>query len=150
MYSKAKISHQYDDIISLPHHQSTVRPRMTRANRAAQFAPFAALTGYEAAILETARLTDVRIELDESRKVLLDEKLQFLSTHLHDQPEVTITFFEPDEKKDGGAYRIAAGRLRKVDEYARKILLGDGTGISIDQIFEIESPLFESSGMFGI
>ena len=70
--------------------------------------------------------------------------------HLHDQPEVTITFFEPDEKKDGGAYRIAAGRLRKVDEYARKILLGDGTGISIDQIFEIESPLFESSGMFGI
>lgn len=97
-----------------------------------------------------ARLTDVRIELDESRKVLLDEKLQFLSTHLHDQPEVTITFFEPDEKKDGGAYRIAAGRLRKVDDYARKILLGDGTGISIDQIFEIESPLFESSGMFGI
>ena len=70
--------------------------------------------------------------------------------HLHDQPEVTITFFEPDEKKDGGAYRIATGRLRKVDEYARKILLGDGTGISIDQIFEIESPLFESSGMFGI
>ena len=150
MYSKAKISHQYDDIIGLPHHQSQVRPRMSRTSRAAQFAPFAALTGYEAAILETARLTDVRIELDESRKVLLDEKLQFLSTHLHDQPEVTITFFEADEKKDGGAYCVATGRLCEVDEYACKILLGDGTGISIDQIFEIESPLFESSGMFGI
>ena len=92
----------------------------------------------------------MRIELDESRKVLLDEKLQFLSTHLHDRPEVTVTFFEPDEIKDGGAYRVAAGRLRKVDDYARKILLGDGTDISIDQIFEIESPLFELSGMFGI
>lgn len=122
---------------------------MSRTSRAAQFAPFAALTGYEAAILETARLTDVRIELDESRKVLLDEELQILSVHLYDRPEVTVTFFEPDEKKDGGAYRVAAGRLRKVDEYARKILLGDGTVISIDQIFEIESSLFESPGMFG-
>ena len=96
---------------------------MTRTSRAAQFAPFAALTGYEAAILETARLTDVRIELDESRKVLLDEKLQFLSTHLHDQPEVTITFFEPDEKKDGGAYRTVTGAVQGIAD--QRIVVGE-------------------------
>lgn len=150
LYFKEKTSHLYDDIIELPHHQSKVRPRMSRTNRAAQFAPFAALTGYEAAILEIGRLTDARIELDENRQVLLDEKLQLLSTHLRDHPEVTITFFEPDKKKDGGAYCLAAGRIRKVDEYSRKILLSDGTVIPIDQIIEVESPLFERLGGFGV
>lgn len=123
---------------------------MSRTNRAAQFAPFAALTGYDAAILEMGRLTDSRIELDENRQVLLDEKLQLLSAHLRDHPEATITFFEPDKKKDGGAYRLAAGRIRKVDEYSRRIILSDGTVIPIDQIIEVESPLFERLGGFGV
>ena len=119
---------------------------MSRTNRAAQFAPFAALTGYEAAILEMGRLTDTRIELDENRQVLLDEKLQILFAHLRDHPKVAITFFEPDKKKNGGAYHMAAGTIRKIDEYSRKILLSDGSVISIDQIFEVESPLFERFG----
>ena len=96
--------------------------------------------------METGRLTDTRIELDENRQALLGEKLQVLSAHLRERPDVTITFFEPDKKKDGGAYRMAAGTIRKIDEYSRKILLSDGSVISIDQIFEVESPLFERFG----
>lgn len=96
------------------------------------------------------RLTDARIELDENRQVLLDEKFQALSAHLRDQPEVTITFFEPDKKKAGGVYRIAAGTIRKMDEYSRKILFSDGTVIPIDQIIEVESPLFEFLGGFDV
>ena len=150
LYAKEKTSHQYDDIIELPHHQSTVRPRMSRTNRAAQFAPFAALTGYEAAIMEMGRQTDARIDLDENRQVLLDEKLQALSAHLGDQPAATITFFEPDKKKAGGVYRIATGTIRKMDEYSRQILFSDGTVIPIDQIIEVESPLFEFLGGFDV
>lgn len=142
MYPDNKITNRYDDIIDLPHHQSDTRPRMSRINRAAQFAPFAALTGYEAAILETGRLTDTRTELDESRKAVLSEKLRLLMLHLHDKPEVTITYFEPDQKKSGGAYLSATGYIRKVDEYSRTVLLEGGASIPIDQIFGIDSPLF--------
>lgn len=142
MYSGGKITTRYDDIIDLPHHQSATRPRMSRINRAAQFAPFAALTGYEAAIQETGRLTDMRIELDESRKAVLNEKLRLLMLHLHDKPEVTITYFEPDLKKSGGAYLSVTGHVRKVDEYSRTVSLEDGTSVLIDQIFGIDSPLF--------
>lgn len=142
MYPDSKITNRYDDIIDLPHHQSDTRPRMSRINRAAQFAPFAALTGYEAAILETGRLTDTRTELDESRKAALSEKLRLLMLHLHDKPEVTITYFEPDQKKSGGAYLGATGYIRKVDEYSRTVLLEGGPSIPIDQIFAIDSPLF--------
>ena len=142
MYSGGKITTRYDDIIDLPHHQSATRPRMSRINRAAQFAPFAALTGYEAAIQETGRLTDMRIELDESRKAVLNEKLRLLMLHLHDKPEVTITYFEPDLKKSGGAYLSVTGHVRKVDKYSRTVSLEDGTSVLIDQIFGIDSPLF--------
>ena len=143
MYSDSKITTRYDDIIDLPRHQSVTRPRMSRINRAAQFAPFAALTGYEAAIQETGRLTDMHIELDESRKAILSEKILLLALHLYDQPEVTITFFEPDKKKSGGAYLSVTGRVSKIDEYSRTIFLEQGTSIPIDQIFEVESPMFE-------
>lgn len=142
MYSDTKITTRYDDIIDLPHHQSATRPRMSRINRAAQFAPFAALTGYEAAILETGRLTDMRIELDESRKSILNERLRLLILHLRDKPEVTITYFEPDLKKSGGAYLSVTGHIRKVDEYSHTVSLEDGTAVLIDQIFELDSPLF--------
>ena len=142
MYSGGKITTRYDDIIDLPHHQSATRPRMSRINRAAQFAPFAALTGYEAAIQETGRLTDLHIELDESRKAVLSERLRLLILHLRDKPEVTITYFEPDLKKSGGAYLSVTGYVRKVDEYSRTVSLEDGTSVLIDQIFGIDSPLF--------
>lgn len=142
MYSDGKITTRYDDIIDLPHHQSATRPRMSRINRAAQFAPFAALTGYEAAIQEMGRLTDLHIELDESRKAVLNERLRLLMLHLRDKPEVTITYFEPDLKKSGGAYLSVTGYVRKVDEYSRTVSLEDGTSVLIDQIFGIDSPLF--------
>ena len=142
MYSDGKITTRYDDIIDLPHHQSATRPRMSRINRAAQFAPFAALTGYEAAIQEMGRLTDLHLELDESRKAVLNERLRLLMLHLRDKPEVTITYFEPDLKKSGGAYLSVTGYVRKVDEYSRTVSLEDGTSVLIDQIFGIDSPLF--------
>ena len=93
------LTHRYDDIIDLPHRQSPTRPRMSRLSRAAQFAPFAALTGHDAAILETGRLTDAFTELDESRKAELDDKLRYIRENLHEKPEVVITYFRPDGKK---------------------------------------------------
>ena len=136
-----RLNRSYDDIIHLPRPVSPRRKPMSALARAAQFAPFAALTGYEAAILETGRLTDMRIELDESRKAVLNEKLRLLMLHLRDKPEVTITYFEPDLKKSGGAYLSVTGYVRKVDEYSRTVSLEDGTAVLIDQIFGIDSPL---------
>ena len=100
---------KYDDIIHLPHHVSATRPRMPMLDRAAQFSPFVALTGYEAAVRETARLTDQRVELDESAKAELDRKLRLLLS-LPGQPEASITYFRPDERKEGGAYETVTGR----------------------------------------
>lgn len=146
MHSTTKTTHRYDDIIDLPHHQSRTRPRMSRMNRAAQFAPFAALTGFDAAIIETGRLTDVRIELDESRKAALNEKLHLLILHLHDRPEVTITFFVPDKKKSGGAYLSVTGIIKRIDAYASIVIMEDSTIVPVGQIFEIESTLFAHLG----
>ena len=94
---------QYDDIINLPHHVSKTRPQMSMVDRAAQFSPFAALTGYDAAIKETGRLTDEKVNLSEEEKEALDRKQQILMEWLGDHPALTITFFVPDEKKSGGA-----------------------------------------------
>lgn len=95
-------THKYDDIINMLHHISSKRPRMAMIDRAAQFSPFAALTGYDATVKETARLTDSRIELDDYEKLALDERLQLIQEHLREKPEVEITFFQPDERKSGG------------------------------------------------
>lgn len=133
------MNHSYDDIIHLPHHVSNTRPRMPIANRAAQFAPFAALSGYDAAVKETARLTDRQIELGESELAILDRKLQVLAGHLAEQPEVAITYFQPDEKKAGGAYVIATGRVKKVDDFEGVIVLTSGERILFERILEIES-----------
>ena len=126
--------HEYDDILALPHHVSQTHPRMSAENRAAQFAPFAALTGYGAAVKETARLTDKRLELDNDQKLLLSDKVQFIQENIKACPEVAITFFQPDEKKDGGAYVTVSGLVKKVDGYERKIVLVDGTRIPIDEV----------------
>lgn len=131
----------YDDIIDLPHPTSTKHPRMPLADRAAQFSPFAALTGHDAAIRETARLTDRRVELDEDEKETLDRKLSVLADRLAERPVVVITYFEPDEKKAGGSYEETVGPVRKIDDFKRTVVLEDGHSISIDEIYEIESDL---------
>ena len=132
---------KYDDIINLPHHTSPKRPRMSMIDRAAQFSPFAALTGYDAAVKETARLTDQRMELDEYEKIALDERLQIIQDHLSEMPEVTITFFQPDDRKAGGAYLSVTGNIKKIDAYEKCIVMMDKQKIPIEEIFGIESEL---------
>lgn len=133
---------RYDDIINLPHHVSNKHPHMAPIDRAAQFSPFAALTGHDEAIKETARLTDERMELDENRKELLDARLQLLREHLGEKPTVTFTFFEPDERKSGGAYVTVTGSVKKIEEYENKIILEEGAAIFIDDIYAVEGELF--------
>ena len=129
--------HRYDDIIELPHHVSRKHPQMPLMDRAAQFAPFAALTGHEAAIKETARLTEEEIELNEDSKALLDLRLQELLEHLAEQPTVTVTYFCPDERKAGGAYETVTGRVKKVDGYAGELVFTDGRRIGLGTIIEL-------------
>lgn len=133
---------KYDDIINLPHHTSSKRPRMSMIDRAAQFSPFAALTGYDAAVKETARLTDQCIELDEYSKAALDERLRLVQEHLKEYPEVTITYFQPDERKDGGAYLSVIGSIKKIDTYEKCVVMMDKQKIPIDEIFGIDGDLF--------
>lgn len=130
--------HPYDDIIHLPHHISSRHIPMSIMDRAAQFSPFAALTGYDAVIQETGRLTDSCVELDEGGKALVDEKLRQIAHNIDSQPEVTVTWFRPDERKAGGAYVSTTGRVKKIDMYTRSLLLTDGICISIRQILNIE------------
>lgn len=139
-------NHKYDDIIDLPHHVSATRPRMSMIDRAAQFSPFAALTGYDAAIKETGRLTDRRIELSEDERIVLDRKQQILLDHIGDRPEVSITYFVPDERKDGGAYVTVTGKVKRIDEFERCITLADGIKIPLDEVLDMTSELFGSIG----
>lgn len=136
---------KYDDIINLPHPTSQKRPRMSVQDRAAQFSPFAALTGYDAAIRETARLTEERIELNEYEQAVLDQRITLLQEHLKDLPEVTITYFQPDERKEGGKYRSLTGVVKKIDPYERQIILADQSRIPIESILNLESELFRST-----
>ena len=132
------MSNAYDDILNLPHHTSTVQPAMPMQNRAAQFAPFAALVGYDALIRETARLTDQKVELDESVKAELNEKLRLLLELLPQQPEVTITYFQPDNRKAGGAYRITSGIVRKFLHSENLLVMMDGSKIPVDAIAALD------------
>ncbi|HOG02081.1 MAG TPA: hypothetical protein PKW41_12110 [Clostridia bacterium] len=134
----------YDDIISLPRHVSATRPHMAVADRAAQFSPFAALTGYDAAIKETARLTDERIELDEYMKGALSDRLQIIADRMNEHPEISITYFQPDVKKEGGSYVTAIGAAKKIDEFERVVRMADGTAIPIDEIISIDGQIFEA------
>lgn len=132
----------YDDIINLPHHVSETRPHMPLIDRAAQFAPFAAVVGYDAAVRETARLTERRIELDEYEKESLNDRLLLVADWLGDCPMLAITYFVPDAKKAGGAYRTISGRVKKIDEYECVIMMMDGTCIPIEEIIAIEGEQF--------
>ena len=136
------MSGQYDDIINLPHHVSATRPQMPLLDRAAQFAPFAALTGYDAAIKETGRLTDEKIEMDEEALNILNMKFQILVDNLHDEPEVSFTYFKPDERKAGGAYLEMIGTVKKVDDFERVITMQDGTKMLMDNILNIDGEIF--------
>lgn len=136
----------YEDILNLPHHVSKTRPQMSMLDRAAQFSPFAALTGYDDAIKETGRLTDEKIEMDEDRKAALDMKQAYLIEMIDEQPEISITYFLPDTKKSGGAYVTVTGNLKRFDKYERLLILTDGKKIPMYDIADIESDLFR--GMF--
>lgn len=132
----------YEDIVNLPPHISKKHPQPTMMERAARFAPFAAITGYEEMVLEEARVTEEWVELDEGTKSILNEKLQIIMDFLHDEPIITFTYFEPDKKKSGGAYVSLTGTVKRIDEYEKCVILTDGTKILIERIFEIESDLF--------
>ena len=133
-----KATYKYDDIINLPRPVSKKRSPMSNFDRAAQFSPFAALTGYDAVIAESGRLTDTQIELDEGGKALLDEKLQIIREHLEDHPAVKLTVFCPDSRKSGGAYEEITGQVKKIDPVARILVLISGEVIPIDRIYGIE------------
>ena len=133
----------YDDIIHLPHHVSKTRPQMSMEDRAAQFSPFAALTGYDAAILETGRLTEDKLELGEETQAILDRKQRYLAEIIDTKPELTVTYFVPDKKKSGGAYSTVTGFLERFDEYERLLILTDGRKIQLDAVLDIESDMFQ-------
>lgn len=135
--------HEYDDIIALPHHVSSTHPPMPVSDRAAQFSPFAALTGYDEAVKETARLTERRIELDEGVRELLNEKLLILHKCRIERPQVTITCFVPDATKEGGVYRDFTGTVKKVDEYRHIVIMHDGPEIPVEDISGIDGEIFK-------
>jgi len=137
----------YDDIINLPHHVSPTRPRMSMIDRAAQFSPFSALTGHDSAVKETARLTDQRTDLSEDMKNEINDRLLFIAERKKEKTEIEITYFKPDEKKDGGAYITAFGSVKKINEYERVIIMNDGPKIQIDDIISIDGQVFEK--MYG-
>ncbi len=139
-----EVRKKYADIIDLPHHQSDTRPKMSNYDRAAQFSPFAALTGHADAIKETARITDEYNEPSEEMKAIMNEEILFLMEQLDTQPEITITYFKPDEKKSGGAYITITGVVKKIKTYERQIQMTTGDLIPIDMIFDIGGDLFGS------
>lgn len=132
---------KYDDIINLPNPTPTCRPRMSALDRAAQFAPFAALTGYEAVVAEAARLTDDRLELSEDMKIILNDKMQMIVDNLDKEPFVTVRYFVPDKRKAGGAYVEFSGIVKEIDEYERCIVMTDGMKIPIEQVRAIDGEL---------
>ena len=134
----------YEDIINLPHHTSKKHPRMSLEARSAQFAPFAALTGYDEVLIETARLTNERIEIDETIKVIIDSKLQIIKEHIKEMPLIAFMYFVPDTKKDGGKYVTIMGNVKKIDEYRNVLVLDNKTEIPIDEIIDINGDIVKN------
>lgn len=137
MYGNNENDNRYADIINLPHHTSAKHSRMSRESRAAQFSPFAALTGYDAEIKETARLTDEKIKLDEDSINDLNSKLQYIKDNIKDNPEITVEYFVPDERKSGGAYLIFNDRVRIIDEYECTLVFVSEKKININDVYKI-------------
>lgn len=132
----------YEDILGLPRPVSKNHPPMARVDRAAQFSPFAALTGYEDAVAETARLTDAKRDIDEDVRMRLDEKLLWLSDHITEQTKVAVTYFVPDARKEGGVYETYEGTVKKIDTYARVLVMSDGSRIDMDAIVDLSGEVF--------
>lgn len=128
----------FDDIIDLPHHVSSSRPHMSLHDRAAQFSPFAALTGYESALKETSRLTTGKMELSEEELELLNYKIKKLQKCISTHPSVDITYFIPDERKEGGSYTSSIKNIKRIDDCLRILHFTDGTSIAIDDILSLE------------
>lgn len=135
---------KYKDILYLPHHVSDHHPRMRQIDRAAQFAPFAALTGFGDVISESGRITGQKMDLDENEKTQLDMQIRILAEYVSQQPEVTVTYFVPDPYKDGGEYKTYRGWLKKLDFVSRKLQFMDRTQISVDEICKIEGEILQA------
>ena len=133
--------HRYDHIIHLPHPEPTVKPRMAIEKRAAQFAPFAALTGYDESVLEEARLTEEKQELSEDMIDMIDARLAVIQCHIKEQPNISVTYFVPDNKKTGGRYVTVSGKVKMLDGAERAIIMADKTKIPIEDIRYIEGDL---------
>ena len=141
----------YEDIMGLPHHVSATHPHMSLYDRAAQFMPFKALTGYEDDISEETRLTERRIELSEGEKEALDQRLQLIGELLpQGQPKVSVTYFQPDARKDGGAYLTVSGRVRKLDPIEGVMVLVDGGRIPFGDIYKIEGEFLTEKRSIGL
>lgn len=134
---------KYDDIIKLPHHVSKRHPQMSIMARSAQFAPFAALSGYDEAVKETARLTDKRLEIDDGLKSILNNKLQYILENININPEIIFTYFVYDKKKTGGKYVEKIGIVKKIDLIEKYILLTDKSKIPIEEIIDINGEIFK-------
>lgn len=137
------MSGKYDDMLDLPHPDPQTHPRMPMRNRAAQFSAFAALTGHDAAIAETRRLTDQRIDLDENEIAQLDEKLRLLEEQIEEHLTVNITYFQPDARKDGGSYQTATGIIKRIDRIKGVIIFLDRREVSICEIVEVSADSIE-------
>lgn len=129
---------KYDDILNMPHHVSITRLHMSMHDRAAQFSPFAALTGYDDTVKETARLTDEKLELTADRINDLNQKIAFLNEHAEERPQITVEYFIPDGKKSGGKYVTLSGKFRRIDEYNHNMVFVSGEEIPLNDIFEID------------
>ncbi len=141
------MNHKYDEIINLPHHVSKTHPQMPMQDRAAQFAPFAALSGYDEAIRETGRLTEDKIEPGENCLNELNRKILWLCEHINECPEITFTYFQADARKTGGKYLRITGRIKKMDTFERTILLQNGAKLSLDSILDMDSEIFAQMEM---
>lgn len=142
MGNNSKDEHRYDHIIDFEYPYPTHRKKMSMVNRGAQFAPFAALTGHDSAIIETARLTDTKIDLSDEQITRINERLNLIQSLLPDTPIVYITYFVKDDKKDGGSYITDKCEIRKIDEYDNKLIMKDKSTIFIEDIIEITGDLF--------
>lgn len=137
-FKKSHDPHRYDDLLDMPHPMALLRPRMPSLSRAAQFSPFAALTGYDDQVKETARLTDTEIDLSSSALSMLDLELQYLMAHLEDRPLVEVAYFIPDTKKAGGRYDLHTGIIKRIDTYARQLIFFAPNNISNGQVIDLD------------
>lgn len=134
--------YKYNDIINLPHHVSKKHPQLSKASYAAQFSPFAALTGYEGIVSEAARFTNERVELGDKEKDILNAKLQIIGEHIKEHPELELTYFQKDKKKTGGAYLKKTAQIKRIDDLERIMYFTDGTNLPMDDITDMQGEIF--------